>query len=599
MPDLLILSGMNVRYTALLAFIFCILMHVNAQIHPLPGAKLNYTQVMFEYEKVRGAGVYIIQLIEDTAGVSFEHPLMEQKDSSTATLITGLQFGKKYQWRYAGIKDGQAPVWKGPYRFETLTDSLLYHNLVKISVTKNENASNAGGLIINDCTHSITDRNGNLVWYLPKVTWRRVLEKKNLSTKPQIFDLRLNPYGTITYLADSTATECDLDGNKLWRAPNDGKVSGGTSESYNHDFKRLPNGHYMVLSNQLSRRLPPYKDTVLVRKKYTVIQAKDDGEYGKVEFPLVIEYDKKGKVAWSWNGENYLDPDPFMQRKDSVYFFELKPHVNAFSTDKKNEFVYVGLRNLNRIIKIEKKTGKVVDAWGDKRSSSSPAKYVALNRQHDANILDDGTIAVFNNNDYPGLDSFARVLILSQQARDSNSVIWSFDCDFDSVDRHAPRTGGNVDQLKNGNLLVCMGTPGRIFEVTRDKKIVWSATVIPNGRTGDIFFHRLYRAHYVSSLYPCYFTISTNDDTLAAGLSHLKLKIFNKGSENDSYEVRILSSSGNYIKQFTTAEIASNRSASLDIKPDYQLRPGDLVEISVSSVTNPDFQRKSLLRVKK
>lgn len=586
---------MNVRL--FLLFIgFSVVLTASAQINPRQGAKINYTQVMLEGTNIKGANRYIFQLTEDTTSAPFNHLLLEQKDSSTATLINGLQFGKKYQWRYAALKEKQPLTWKGPYDFEIVGDSLLQYNLLNIKVTKNEAGSTTGGLILNDCSHSIIDRNGNTVWYLPKINWHMVLNKKNLSVRPQIFDMRLTPEGTITYLADSIAVECDLAANRLWKAPNDGKVSGGTVESYNHSFKRLPNGNYMVLGNEIWRKLPDYKDTAAIAKKYHNRKITDGKEYAQVEFPTLIEYDKKGKVVWSWSSESYFDKDALSPQKDTTRLGnELNAHVNSFSVDKKNEFVYVGFRNLGRIIKIEKKTGNVIDSWGDKSAASGAAKYVQIHQQHDANLLDDSTIAVFNNNDYPGADSFASVVIIKQQSTDGNYVAWKFNCDFDSLDKHAERNGGNVDELKNHNLLVCMGNMNRIFEVTRNKKIVWEATLIPNGRSGEMFFRRLYRAHYISSLYPCYFTFKTDEDTLTSPMAKVHLKIFNKGSESDSYEVHVMSGSGTFIKEFTTPSVAAGKSVQFEIKSDNPLVGKDLVEVSVVSKTNPNLDKRVML----
>ncbi len=581
-------------FLCFVSFISCL-----GQILPAQGAKLNYTQVMFEYPAVKDADGYILQLADDTTGVAFDHYLVEQRDSATATLVTNLQFGKRYKWRYAGSKNGQPIAWMGPYQFQIMADSLINSNLVSNLITTND-ATNAGGLIINDCTRTITDRTGKIVWYLDKIQWHVLFKKRNLELKPQIFDLRLTPSGTITYLADSIPVETDLNGNKLWKAPNDGKVSGASAESYNHDFKRLPNGHYLVLGNELWRKLPHYRDTLAIQKKYPNRKLMDSREYGQVEFGTVIEYDKNGKLIWSWNSQNYFDSDALSQRMGSIQpDFELKAHINAVSIDSKNEYAYVGFRNISRIVKVEKKTGRVVDSWGLKLPTGGVKNEVLLHQQHDANILEDGSLAVFNSNDYPGSDSFSRAVIFSTQPADDGKVLWSYDCNFESLDRHADRNGGNVDELKNGNLLVCTGNMNHIFEVTRGKKIVWENTIKPNGKVGDIYFHRLYRAHYISSLYPCYFVFQTGADKVSEKTPTFNLKIFNKGSENDSYQVKVYSMSGVFYKQFITATVAANQSLIVEVKPDKFIAAGDKIEVAITSKTNPDFERKGEIQVVK
>ena len=257
----------------------------------------------------------------------------------------------------------------------------------------------------------------------------------------------------------------------------------------------------------------------------------------------------------------------------------------------------MGFRDLSRIIKIEKATGRVVDSWGLKNPHRKTKHSVAIHQQHDANILDDGTIAVFNNNDYPGRDSTPSAFILSQQATDTGNVIWRFNCG-DSINRKPSRSGGNIDELKNGNLLICMGNLDRILEVTRDKKVVWEAEIKPNEKRSFSYFHRLYRAHCISSLYPCYFTVTTNKDTVSKNQTAFTLQVFNKGSEADAYDIKTSSSSGGFNQQFSTETMMPNSSASFKIKPSGHFNKDDQIEILINSKINPDFERKQNVVVK-
>jgi len=561
-----------------LTFLVCYIMVLTCcgQVIPVPDAKLNYTQVMFDHPWAKGASSYILQIIEDSKEATFDHPFKEQQDSSTATLISNLQFGKKYLWRYMGNSPAAQSLWNGPYAFEITADSFINRGIVTLTVTQNDSISNAGGLIVNDATHTIVDRSGKIVWYLNKVNWFfkytqwsktvdgvQSTNKSNAIT-PVISDLRVTPAGTITYLADSVAAEYDLNGNLLWKAPNNCLVSGSGGEGYNHDFKRLPNGHYMVLGNQFWRKLPTYTDTPQVKKKYFERRAMNGTEYAKVEFGTVIEYDKAGKVVWSWNSASYFDADPLQPiMGNSETDREMKPHVNAFSVDRKNQFVYVGFRDVDRIVKVEKSTGKVVDSWGLQLPVGWAKHPVNMHLQHDANILDDGTLAIFNNNDYPGRDSIPSVIILSQP--DSGKVLWQFNCGFDSLNRRATRNGGNVDQLSNGNFLVCLGNLNRIWEVTKDKRLVWQATIKMNPKDGVDYSYRLYRAHYISSLYPCYFTFQPNTDSISRKEPRFSIKLFNKGSESDTYVVKVTAPSGELLEQFNLAELAPGHSVNREI----------------------------------
>lgn len=592
-------------------FLFLIVLFKSyGQVLPAPGARLNYNQIMFEYGKVKGADMYRVEVAEDSSA-DFTRCMAVQKDSAPATMISNLPFGKKYQWRYEGLKHGAEMGWQGPYHFEIAKEATRNKDMLQYVVKINDSMANAGGLIVNDATHSIFDRRGNLVWYLPKVDWQynlmrnpraaksASLVKQKIDVKPYIFDLRITPYGTVTYLTDSALHECDLNGKMLWEKHDKGPVSFIGEEVYNHVFTRMPNGHYMVLGNQLWRPMPDYCDPPM-KRKYPQKSIYGGIEYAKVEFGTAIEYDKQGNVVWSWTSQDYFDPDPIKPvNGDPQYNYILKGHVNSLGIDPDNEHIYMGFRDASRVIKIDKKTGQVVDSWGPKWPvAGGPVHNLNVHRQHDVYVMSNGDLAVYNNNDYRGRDSFPRVLIFSQKPENSGEVVWQYRCMLDSAQRGKGSTGGNIEELKNGNLLVCMGTHNVIFEITRDKKIVWKAAIMPGKRLDYDYSYRLYRAHWVSSLYPCYFICETSEDTIGRHASKLNIRIFNKGSEKDAYDLSIFSGSGQMEHQFTTETLLPNHSAIFTINPrEEHVRSGEIV-IVVSSQTNPDLKREEYVVVK-
>ena len=575
----------------------------HAQVLPVPGAHLNYTQIMFEYEQVKGASSYIVQVVVDTPHASFEHCVAEQRDPATATMISGFDFGRKYKWRYAGIIDGHEPVWHGPWQFSIDSSMIMKARIYDLSVTRNDSAANAGGLIVNDGTYTITDRKGKVVWALPKINWQFNISRASrvtdstidqvlrLDITPNVGDLRLNPYGTITYIADSDIVECDLDGTKLWEKHHCGIPSEMGENAYNHVFMRLPDGHYMALGNEGFRKMPSHIDSTLARRKYSWRDTFAGIEYARVDFGTVLEYDKAGNVVWAWSSKDYFDRDGSAPSQPNM---ELKGHVNALAVDRTGEYVYVGFRDISRIIKIEKKTGRVVDSWGEQRPVGvGPVHHTPIHMQHDAAIQDDGSIIVFNNNDYPGTDSIPHVLIFSQAADRSGQVIWSYDYHLEPSELGQGRTRGNVERLKNGNILVSTGSVNRIFEVTRDKKIVWEATYKPKEFPGYRFSHILYRAHYVSSLYPCYFTFTIDRDTLTKESAKFNITIFNRGSEEDGYEITI-NEPGNLFISVLEESIKPNSSKSYALSTIDRKEPHQIL-VTVGSRTNPDLVRKKVI----
>ena len=145
--------------------------------------------------------------------------------------------------------------------------------------------------------------------------------------------------------------------------------------------------------------------------------------------------------------------------------------------------------------------------------------------------------------------------------------VWQFNCSLDSQNNFSLR-GGSVNELKNGNILICMGVINRTFEVTRNKRLVWSAVTEKYDTAGLIWStFSLYRAHFTSSLYPCYFTVLGFPDNLDAEGNSLNLSIFNNGDQADSYNVNVSSPDGAYNYHYATGPLAAGKKTPVQINP--------------------------------
>jgi hypothetical protein len=89
-------------------------------------------------------------------------------------------------------------------------------------------------------------------------------------------------------------------------------------------------------------------------------------------------------------------------------------------------------------------------------------------QQHDADPLENGNVMVFDNRGSYGEGGHSRVLEWNPE---TEAIEWSYSGTeakpFESLSR------GCQEQLKNGNILITESNNGRIFEVTRDHRIVW------------------------------------------------------------------------------------------------------------------------------
>ena len=561
-----------------------------AQILPDSGSKINYTQVMFEHPPVRGATEYMLEvtLKEDTA---FKNPVVSRTDSSCAAIVSGLDWGQKYMWRYVGMRNRELLSSHGPYGFETMTSMYTNQKRYRVRVRENDSIAHAGGLITVDQLRTVVDRHGRCVWFLPPDSGGAGPNAQN-HTDPTPTDIRITPQGSITLIAGARAEEIDLRKNLLWLAPK--RTTFGIDSfsehhpyHYHHCFKKLANGNYMVLDMQNIVKTVSHTDKGKVMMAYEVIR----------------ELDRAGHLVWSWNSENYFNQDELKamalgKPDSSLINQEPGGHMNGFDIDEKNGFVYAGFRNMSRVVKIDKLSGRVLCAWG------ANMKYNGVGngngfffKQHDVALLRDGSIAVFNNNvatDNPDMaeNHSSGVVVFTEPSETATSTaIWKYQCAFDSGSNLSPR-GGGVEELKNGDLLVCMGTVNRIFEINRDKKIVWSSTAEQWDWRDSVWRPvDLYRVHNFSSLYPCYFTVQTGSDTIDKTSSALQLRIFNDGTESDSYTVNITSAARAYNKHFSTDIVPGGRSIGFEMAPLSLPVSDDRIEIAVRSKTNPDFKR--------
>jgi len=579
-----------------------------AQISPAQNAKLNYTQIMFEYEKINGAAEYMVQVSEGTIdkrdGDGFAGFYVTQKDSTTATLIQGFEFGKKYNWRYAGFVNGKATEWKGPYQFEILNDTAVFKNKFRVRVNAVDSSASEQGLFLLDYAHVAVDRKGKPVWFLPSAQFKDV-------KKAVVRDLRLSKAGTFTFLTDTSIYESDLNGNLLWQGPNDGKVSGEKSEFYHHDFQLLPNGHYIVLGQKYSwRQIPAAESDTKYRAENTKIE--DGRKLLKIMFGTIIEYDSKGKIVWSWNSADYFkDEDVFSKESSTntprragspeVANAELFGHLNSVEQDSAAEYVYAGFRDVSRIVKIEKKTGKVVRSWGTLMPSGEASEGNGFfKNQHGSQILRNGNIATFNNNGLNDFNNASNIVVFTQPKQKGKSeVVWQFDCKFDTITNGKSGRNGNVEELSNGNFVSCFGGINRIVEIkSKDKKVVWDAFVenVPLGAPTWMRFPQ-YRVHYASSLYPLYFTISSDKDVLDNAKEPFTITIYNEGTEPDSYVIHSKNSSE---KNVVTPVILPGKSYKIETSsslPFVNFAQGR-GEVLVSSSSNKKINRRLTIMLK-
>jgi hypothetical protein len=530
----------------LISFLIILAASLYGQVIPEPGSNLIHTQVMFEYPAVKGADKYQVVICKWDSLKKVPVPYFNQFDNTTATLVSNLEFGFEYSWTYQALDKKQNTIFtSGPYTFyikKPERPNLDYQRERIIPINSGEPLE---GLIGQDYAKTFYDRKGVPVCYIPETP-------PLLNTRFSIRDLRMTPGGTITLLTKFDAVELDLNGHIIWQAPNDGKVSGESIETYHHCFSKMKNGNYMVLGN-----------------KHRLLKSPFDTIHAEVEFGTIMEYEPSGKLVWKWDSQDYFDTRDLFKHDpaDTAYYYVI-PHSNSYDVSEDGKYVFVGFRRISRIVQIDKVSGEVVASFGSKMVSGE-AKYANdfFRFQHSSNVLKDGNLVVLNNDsiDDPNITSSIVIFTVPDSKNPTSRLLWKFDFKFDTLTDGKSFKTGNVLELPDKNLLVNMGTLNRTIEVTRDKKVVWDSFTEkwdPKLNRWEPFPQ--FRSCYISSLYPCYFTANITRNSIRKGQNgNATLTIYNEGTETDNYEI-IFDGRNKSIKS-STNQVQPGKSATLDI----------------------------------
>ena len=211
-------------------------------------------------------------------------------------------------------------------------------------------------------------------------------------------------------------------------------------------------------------------------------------------------------------------------------------HFNSIDYNPQLDQIMLSARTLNEIYIIDHSTttveaaghsggnsgkgGDLIYRWGNSQSYDAGfASERKLFGQHDAQWIpeglpDAGKILIYNNGvgrpdgDYstvdmidPPVDANGNYSLVSGEAFAPNQLDWTYTADPSSSFFSVNVSGAN--QLPNGNILICEGRTGRVFEVNAAGDILWEYInpVNPNGpapQGANILNNTLFRSYRYS-----------------------------------------------------------------------------------------------------
>lgn len=416
------------------------------QILPKNDSKLNYRIVGFTHPEIKKKeGNYTILISSgyfNNRDSFSKNIIISHACKGNKNIIEVPSFGTQYTWTISYEDYHRSHETTALYHFSTGYAPEIDTQQLRLNVFIHPKLYK-DALVFFDGNKVLYDMNGKPVWYMPDLNGISNENKK-------ISDLKITPFGTITFLLNAEAYEINIDGKIIWKGPNDGKISGDSLENYHHEFTRLSNGHYMTLGYQM-RILTP-DDSLHV-----------SGLTKQLGYADLIEYDERGKIIWSWKSASYyLNSDfRYFYWKSPVNSDKLfvDPHENAFYFDERDSFIYISCKNISRILKIKYPEGRVVNAYGEQYLPGiTPVDSGLFCHQHSCRRSSKGYLYFFNNNTchiQPGIPK----ILITQEPSSGNELRVIWDYDFAQNGQFSPEVsgGGNVFELPGGEMFVCMG----------------------------------------------------------------------------------------------------------------------------------------------
>jgi len=505
-------------------------------IKPVDGDTLNYLHVLFKWDQVADAKYYNLQVaINDSGnGVSpFESSVVvDVVDSSLLHILTeGLEWNNNYIWKVNPVlADGSIKKNTPVHYFFT---AALPDILPAVKVTYKDSIKYQPGITAFDTFNAgylvAVDYNGKIIWYL----------ELDCNKNKEIKRIRWLPNGNIVFANGAGkkpggAWETTIDGKIIWQDP-------GEKNDKLYTLIKLPNGNYMGMS-RLDQAGPipegPWKadfdslgmDSVIWRSS------------------KILEYDKAGLLVWNWNifdHYNYADYDSISfgiaaGRKEYDW-----THINSLYYDPAEDVIYISTRNMDRVTKIDHKTGDIIWNMGRAMPSGevSFGHDLKFSRQHAVEKLANKNIIMMDNgklND-PPVTRALEITVDESGTIPKAEIAWQYilpDSLFTS-------SNGDADRLPNGNTLITCRIEdvvriGHILEVDSGGNLVWML------RLGLCIN---YNAERVPGLYAQAFTVvqpnfyhGASQPTLflPAGEATLNYELFNEGWLDETYFYKIV-----------------------------------------------------------
>lgn len=236
----------------------------------------------------------------------------------------------------------------------------------------------------------------------------------------------------------NTLREYDWDGNLLWSYE---------ADCIHHDFHICDNGDVFI---------PQW-----VKLPQELADRVEGGYRGAPKRPFllgddVVRINRQGEEVDRWHIWQMLDPveDPIGPLQNKWEW----THMNSVEV-RPDGNILCSLCENSRVIIFNPETRELVWKLGDPE----------ISMQHHATTVPNGNVQIFDNGrKKPSAIPFSRVIEVNPE---NDEIVWTYQPG--NAEQFFSGHISSAQRLPHGNVLICEGTSGRLFEVTRSGDIVW------------------------------------------------------------------------------------------------------------------------------
>ena len=331
---------------------------------------------------------------------------------------------------------------------------------------------------------ALIDMNGNPVHYWQMEGW---------NNKGGVERARLLPDGRLLILRGSGKTtkacvqEYNWEGDLIWEYIPPAELLA------HHDIEKTASGNTLIIC----RETVPEK----IRCK-----AKEPERRKMLYSDVIQELSRDKQVVWEWHQYKHLDINLCVKVPASVDWWAGPAnntlvdwtHTNTVQAIPENKWydggdkrfkpgnVLMSLRQLDLVLLVDRDTKQIV--WG-----YTGDYHGGLSGQHDSHMIEkgipgEGNIIMFDNGASPTTNlAHCGCSYVLEVDPSTKQVVWV----YDQRERFHSNFTSSCQRLPNGNTLILESAHRRVFEVTKDRQVVWEHVF---AQASSI--HRAYRYGY-------------------------------------------------------------------------------------------------------